>query len=84
MAGAGRASLCVDAALGLVLLGRFDGGLPLGGAEHGRGDRQHAVHEREPHLMVPFAAFGGERQGGEDPFRLDEVRSCGDGLVWDG
>jgi hypothetical protein len=49
-----------------------------------KGDRQHAVHEREPHLMVPFAAFGGERQGGEDPFRLDEVRSCGDGLVWDG
>jgi hypothetical protein len=30
------------------------------GPEHARGDREHAVHERELHLMVPFAAFGCE------------------------
>jgi len=55
------APLCVWRCSRLVLaVGGFDDGLRLDGAEHARGDREHDVHERELHLMVPFAAFGCE------------------------
>jgi hypothetical protein len=43
------------------------------------GDGQDSVDERDLDVAVTLGAAFDERQGDEDPFRLDEVRSRGDG-----
>ena len=42
-----------------------------------RGDGQRRVDERDLDVPIPLGAPLDERQGGEDPFGVGEVLSCG-------
>ena len=73
------APLCVDAALGLVLVGWLLAVLPF--AEHARGDRERGVDERDLDLPVTVGSPLDERQGDHDPLGVVEGLARG-GAGW--